>query len=248
MRSPAAIGRWAAAASVTYVLAWVIGLLAAPAPPAGASPVEVHEQIADHRLGALVQSLLVHGAAGAALAVLTVGLVRLAAHPIGGRGPVLIAGGAAAVSSWAQAALFVVLVAGLDGGGPERSSALREAIDRVDGVKLIALAVFTVAATVLARRARLGQRWLVVAAWALAPLLLAGAISFVVASPLLTATLYASLPMLLLVVGGTGIAAWRRSRCRTERPPTSDRSTDGGQASRRLPWPGPARFRRPSRP
>ncbi|SFU03457.1 hypothetical protein SAMN05660657_04940 [Geodermatophilus amargosae] len=217
MRSPAAgPARWAAAASVTYVLAWAVGLLAAPAVPAGASPVEVHEQLADHRLGALIQSLLVHGTAGAALAVLAVSLVLLAAHRLGGRGPVLAAGVAAAVLSWVQVALFVVLLAGIDGDDPDRTSALRAAIDGVDGVKLVTLAVFAVAATIGAHRARLCPRWLVVAAWALAPLLLAGATSFVVPSPLLTATLYVGLPLLLLVVGGTGIAASRRSRCRPD--------------------------------
>ncbi|MCZ2860832.1 hypothetical protein [Blastococcus sp. VKM Ac-2987] len=237
--SAAASARWAAAASVTYVLAWIVGLAAAPAVPAGISPVEMQEQLADHRLGALVQSLLVHGTAGAALAVLAVSLVRLAAPRLGGRGPVLVAGVAAAVLSWVQVALFVVLLAGLDGGDPERTSALREAIDRVDGVKLLALAVFAVAATIGAHRVRLCPRWLVVAARALAPLLLAGATSFVVASPLLTATLYIGLPLLLLVVGGTGIAAWRQSRCRTESPsPSAD--GPGGQASRRRSAAAPA--------
>ncbi|MGY1722177.1 hypothetical protein [Blastococcus sp. SYSU DS0533] len=216
MSAPATTARWAAAASVTYVVSWVLGLLAAPAVPAGASPVEVHEQLVGHRLGPLVQSLLVHGTAGAALAVLAVSLVRLAARRVGGRGPVLIGGVAAAVLSWVQVALFVVLLAGLDGGDPGNTWALRQAIDRADGAKLVALAVFAIAATVLARRARLGERWLVVAARALAPLLLTGATSFVVPSALLSATLYVSLPLLLLVVGGTGVAAWRRSRIRAE--------------------------------
>ena len=239
MSAPATTARWAAAASATYVVSWVVGLLAAPAVPAGASPVEVHEQLADHRLGALVQSLLVHGTAGAALGVLAVSLVRLAARRVGGRGPVLFAGVGAATLSWVQVALFVVLLADLDGGDPGRTSALREAIDRVDGVKLVALAVFAVAATIRAHRARLCQRWLVVAAWALAPLLLAGATSFVVASPLLTATLYVGLPLLLLVVGGTGIATWRRSRCRTQAPlPSAD--GPAGQAYRRRSATAPA--------
>jgi hypothetical protein len=237
--APAATARWAAAASVTYVASWVVGLLAAPAVPAGASPVEVHEHIAGHRLGALVQSLLVHGTAGAALAVLAVSLVRLAAHRVGGRGPVLAAGVAAAVLSWVQVALLVVLLAGLDSGDPGRTWALREAIDQVDGVKLVSLAVFAVAATVVARRAGLGPRWVALAARALAPLLLAGAASFVVPSPLLTATLYVGLPLLLLVVGGTGIAASRRSRYRTEDPsPSADGPS--GQASRRRRTAAPA--------
>ncbi|MGY1653746.1 hypothetical protein [Geodermatophilus sp. SYSU D01119] len=140
----------------------------------------------------------------------------------------------AAVLSWVQVALLVVLVAGLDGGDPDRTSVLRAAIDRVDGVKLVTLAVPAVAATVAARRAGLGPRWLALVARALAPLLLAGAISFVVTSPLLTATLYVGLPLLLLVVGGTGIAAWRRARCRrVDGPRRSSGSTGGGQASRR---------------
>ena len=205
--------RRAAGASVTYVAAWIAGLLAAPAAPSGASAAQLHAHIADHRMGTLVQSLLVHGTAGAALAVLAVSLGRLAARRTGGLGPAVVTGAgiAAALLSWVQVALLVALVAGLDRGSPERTAALREAIDRVDGAKLVALAVFVVAAAVAAARAGLGHRWLVVAAWVLAPLLAAGAASFVVELQPLTATLYVSLPLLLLVVGGTGIAAWRRA-------------------------------------
>jgi hypothetical protein len=46
-----------------------------------------------------------------------------------------------------------------------------------------------------------------VLAWILAPLLLAGAASFLVETRDLTATLFVSLPLLLVVVGGMGTAA-----------------------------------------
>ena len=84
--------RWAAAASLTYVGAWLAGLLATPAVPSGASAAEAHAHIVAHPVGTLVQSLLVHGAAGAALAVLAVTLSRLAAPRTTGRGPALVAG------------------------------------------------------------------------------------------------------------------------------------------------------------
>ncbi len=105
----------------------------------------------------------------------------------------------------------MVLVASIDTASPIRTAALRNAIDLVDGAKLIALALFIVAATVVGRRIELGSRWLTVLAWVLAPLLVAGAASFLVDLQLLSATLYVSLPLLLLVVGGTGAVAWRRS-------------------------------------
>jgi hypothetical protein len=44
--------------------------------------------------------------------------------------------------------------------------------------------------------------------WLLAPLLGTGAASFVVPTQALTATLYVSLPLLLLVIGGIGTTAW----------------------------------------
>jgi hypothetical protein len=203
---------WAAAASLTYVGAWLAGLFATPAVPSGASAAEVHAHIADHPVGSLIQSLLVHGVAGAALGVLAVTLARLTARRVGGRGLGLLAGTGitAAVLSWVQVALLVVLVAGIDTASPSRTAALRNAIDLVDGAKLVTLAVFVVAATVVGRRTGLGTRWLTVLASVLAPLLVAGAASFLVDLQLLSATLYVSLPLLLLVVGGTGVMAERR--------------------------------------
>jgi hypothetical protein len=178
--------------------------------PSGASGAELHAHVAGHRLGTLAESLLVHGAAGAALAVLAITLARLAARRAGGRGPALVAGAGitAAAFSWLQVALLVVLVSGLDVSSAQRTVALRDAIDLVDGAKLVALAVLVVATTLVARRVGLGPGWLVVLAWVLAPLLLAGTASFAVDEPLLTATLYVSLPLLLVLVGFIGITAW----------------------------------------
>ena len=210
--------RWAAAASLTYVGAWLAGLLATPAVPSGASAAEAHAHIVAHPVGTLVQSLLVHGAAGAALAVLAVTLSRLAAPRTTGRGPALVAGAGltAAALSWIQVGPLVVLVLGADTGSPTRTAAIREGIDLVDGAKLVALAVFVVTATLVSRRTGLGPRWLTVLAWVLAPLLVAGAASFLVELQLLSATLYVSLPLLLVVVGGSGVSAWRRSEGREQ--------------------------------
>src|SRR3954447_23872157 len=70
--------RWAlVTAGTVYVLAWVIGLLVAPAAPDAFAPdAVIHAHFAQHGGAALGQALLVHGVAGVALAGFVLAVAR----------------------------------------------------------------------------------------------------------------------------------------------------------------------------
>lgn len=78
-------------------------------------------------------------------------------------------------------------------------------------VKLATLAGFTVVTFLAAVGSHSAPRWLVPCSGVLALLLVAGAASFVVSSPALTAALYTSLPLLLLWAGAVGLTIGRRT-------------------------------------
>ena len=99
--APAAV-RWGAWAGIVYVLAWLIGLfLAPPAPDPFGSAGTINGYFAAHRPTVMIQSVFVHGLAGAALLGLTAALWSyLAAGGTAGPRRVMLAAGilAAAVS------------------------------------------------------------------------------------------------------------------------------------------------------
>ncbi len=200
------------AAAAGYVAAWIAGLLIMPSAPAGA--VELHAHIAAHRTGTVLQSLLVHGVAGIALAVIGVSLGRLAARRAAGRLPALISASAltAAAASLAQVAILLTLVAGLPEGSVDRTVAMRGWIDTVDAGKLVALAVFAVTVAAAGRGSGLLPRWVLAPSAVLAGLLTAGAVSFAVPVPGLTLLLYVSLPALLIWVFTVAVRATRAER------------------------------------
>lgn len=188
-------------AAAVYVLAWLIGLFVAPARPTDAAAGAVQEYFAQHSGAALTQSALVHGVAGVALGVFAWSLSRLVDRS---SAAVVSLGLAAAVLSLIQVAILVSVAT--------RTGSLSAAtidqrvgwIDTVDTAKLAALAAFAVVASIAAVASQLTRGWLVPLSVMLAALLVAGGVSFVVSSSLLTAALYLSLPLLLIWVGVLG--------------------------------------------
>src|SRR5213592_1299034 len=66
-----------ASGGAVYVLAWIVGLLVAPAAPSPtASDATVATFFSDNHAATLAQATLVHGIAGVALAVFAVALAR----------------------------------------------------------------------------------------------------------------------------------------------------------------------------
>src|SRR4030095_2549423 len=109
-----------------------------------------------HQGAAMTQSLLVHGVAGVALAIVVLAIGRAARRrDAGPLGPVMVvAGVGAAVVSLAQCALGLLL-AGSGGprGGSGRAGSLFAAVNRLDGVKMLALAVMAASGAAMVRRA-----------------------------------------------------------------------------------------------
>ena len=208
--SPA--GRWTSVAGAVYVAAWITGLLLLPSAPSATGPADVLSDFyAAHGPVIVVQALLVHGLAGVALAVLAATLPRAAR--VGGRVAVAVRafGWSAAAVSLAQVGLTLAATLDVRTATPAATRDLVHAVDLADAVKLVLLAGFATAATVLAASAGAAPRWLRVVAVALVVLLPLGAASFVVPNALLGLLLVVSLPLLLTWTGAVAYQVGRHS-------------------------------------
>jgi hypothetical protein len=196
---------WSKAAGVTYVAAWLVGLTAfGTGPGADATPAQVAEHFASHRVSTTVQSLLIHGLAAASLfVVLTVvrraGATTRTAHVAG------VVGVGLSLTQLALDAWRSLIATG------STTSTVVDVIDRVDGFKMFAFAVM-IGASVRSLRAAgmIGRRMGIVGAAATAALVLSG-VGYAVAVDSLRGTAALSLLLLLVWVGYLGVAAGRRT-------------------------------------
>jgi len=83
-------------------------------------------------------------------------------------------------------------------------------VNQIDTFKLMTLALLSVSTSVLGLRTRLIPAWINWLGIILAIALLLGGLSFAVANSMLTAILFASLPMLLLWVGAVSVTGMRQ--------------------------------------
>ena len=195
--------------AITYVLAWLSGLAAGPSRPANPTASQLHAFYLESGDTALVQALLVHGIAGVALAGMAMGLPRATASN-GLKRWALAAGFGSAVASLVQAALAAVTVLEVDAMTAEDTLGLTRAIDRLDSLKLLLLAVFVATVTTVLRRSGFTARWITAGAVLLVPMLVTGAAAFAVSNQLLDTVLAGSL--VLLLVWASGIALIMRPR------------------------------------
>jgi hypothetical protein len=206
-------GRAVSVPAAVYVAAWLTGMIGGPAAPAAtASAAEIHRFYLDHPSGIAVQSLLIHGVAGLALAVLAV-TIPFATGTTGRlRVAVIGSGIAAALVSLTQVAFALLAVTGAEENAAATSQRWFDAINTADTVKLVLLAVFVTAATIAAHRAGMAPRWHRALAIVLAVLLPLGGAAFLVENAVLSATLYVSLPLLLVWAGATGFLVGRAAK------------------------------------
>ncbi len=200
---------------IAYVAAWAGGLAAWPVNLAlNATASQVAASHRSHPAEATVQYLLVEGLAG-----LLLGAVLAAALLSGGRRRTAartgaVALGAAAVSvSVAQCVVGLFLTAAATGHKVTRSGALFDVFNRLDGVKMLALAG---AALLIGTSMNLPvalPRWLRAVSVSLAAALVASGYAYLSLTNALAWIAFISGPLLLLWVAAMGITmAARRMR------------------------------------
>jgi len=197
--APNAAHRLLPVAGTIYVLAWIFGLLLGPEAPAQTATENQIQAFYDHHSGGIVlQSLLVHGVAGIALAAMALGFARaLPAWPAEALW-IRISGLAAAAASLLQVALALIAVATASSAAPATSKALFSAINYADTVKLILLASFAITITWAATRAGALPTWVRGLGYLLVPLLIVGGLAFVIDNSVLDLVLEISLVVLLV--------------------------------------------------
>ena len=210
-----AVVRWGAWAGIVYVLAWLIGLFLAPsAPDPFGSAGTINGYFSAHRSAAMIQSVFIHGLAGAALLGLTAALWSyLAAGDTAGPRRVMLAAGVlvAAVSFLQVAFMIGIYVHVGQHGSADGTRTLFNAINKADTVKLILLAVFVGAASWAASRNGALPRWVVWLGAVTVVFLVVGGLAFLVNSGALNLALDVSLPLLLLWAAAASISMlWRR--------------------------------------
>lgn len=194
-------------AGICYVAAWVAGLAAWPVNLALNAP---NDQVAAsyraHPAGAASQFLLAEGLAGLLLGVvLAAALLASRDRSLARCWPATAAAAGAVAISLLQAVAGLFLIAAAAHHDAARAGGLSDLVNRLDGVKMLALA--TVAAYLSARRTwnRRPPSWLrAVAALTAAALAVSGVAYLLLANPLAWAV-YISGPLLLLWVAATGI-------------------------------------------
>jgi hypothetical protein len=203
-----------AVAGLVYLVAWAAGLAVWPSNlDVAASGSQVVAAYTGHRDVAMLQSLLVHGVAGVALAVVVLALGAAARDRAAGQlGRVtVVAGVGAAGVSLLQCALGLLLAGwAVPDGDSGRAGLLFAAVNRLDGVKMLALAAMAAGGAVLVRRTRLLPSWQGYLGFLLAVALVVSGAGYLLLSSALAPAAFVSGPLLLVWVTATGISLGRR--------------------------------------
>jgi hypothetical protein len=203
-----------AAAGVAYVAAWAAGLAAWPAnPDVTSSGAAILAAYGGHRGAAMAQSLLVHGVAGVLLAVVVVALARTARrHGERARATVVLAGGLAAVVLSLVQFVLGELLAGWAVPAHDAGAALLlfDLVQRLDGLKMLALAVLAAGGADLALRGSVLPRWHGWLAVLLGTALLVSGAGYLLLESTLATAAFVSGPLLLLWVAATGVVLRNR--------------------------------------
>jgi hypothetical protein len=192
---------------IGYTLSWTAGLaVPAPSPRLGASGAEVVAALAGHGPAVAVQFALTEGLPAVGIAVITVALARFARRRGGPAAArfALASGLVAAAISAVQAVLGMVLAAT---AAPGAAYLLSAGVDRLDGVKMLALAVLGAAAAAMAAL----PRWLRWTAAATAVAITGSGLVYLLLAASLAAAAGPALVLLLAFMTGCGIMIGMRT-------------------------------------
>ena len=195
-------------AGAGFALSWVAGLsIPAPNPALGASGTAILAAYAGHEGAAALSFALTEGLPAVGIAVITMALARA----VGGtRGRVLrVAGLTAAVLSLVEFVLGMVLARAQDAGS---AHLLWAAIDRIDGVKMLAFAVLGAAAWFKGTAVTSKDRWLRYTGAALAVTMTGSGLVYLLLVQSLNVAAGPALLFLLVFIAGTGIALGAKAR------------------------------------
>jgi hypothetical protein len=196
-------------AGIGYALSWIAGLsVPAPMPKLTASGDQIAAAVAGHGTAVAAQFALTEGLPAAGLAVVSIALARAARRSgaVTAARVAVIAGATAALVSLAQFVLGAVLA---QTNAPGTAHLLYDAVNRLDGVKMLALAVLAVAAAA----SGVLPRWLRYAGTALAITITASGVAYLLLLQGLASL--AVLPagvLLLAFITGTGITLGTSAR------------------------------------
>ena len=188
-------------AGVGYSLSWIAGLaVPAPSPGFGASGTEIVAALSGHGPAVAAQFALTEGLPAAGIAVIAVALARTARRSGSTAAArfALVAGLVAAVISALQFGLGLALTAT---SAPGPAHLLLASVDRLDGVKMLALAVLGAAAATMTAL----PRWLRWTGIALAVAITCSGLVYLLLIAPLAAAAGPALVLLLVFMTGCGI-------------------------------------------
>ena len=207
---------WLAFFGFLYVAVWVIGLFI----PVGTlspsmSNAELQQILLANQAARIVQVYLIDGIAGVSILLFAVGVSSLlqSSGEKNRAWVVLGAGIAVGTISLVQAGVQQTLVnSDLLASAETPFRTLLVLVNQIDIFKLMALDLLSVSTSILGLRTRLIPVWINWLGILLTIALILGGLSFVFSNSLLTAVLFASLPMLLVWVGAVSMVMMKRSQ------------------------------------
>ncbi|HEY3650995.1 MAG TPA: hypothetical protein VGL33_23720 [Streptosporangiaceae bacterium] len=187
-------------AGVGFSLSWIAGLaVPAPSPGFGASGTQIVAALSGHGPAVAAQFILTEGLPAAGIAVIAVALARTARRSGSAAARfALVAGLTAAVISAIQFGLGLALTAT---SAPGPAHLLFTSVDRLDGVKMLALAVLGAAAATMTAL----PRWLRWTGIALAVAITCSGLVYLLLIAPLAAAAGPALVLLLAFITGCGI-------------------------------------------
>ena len=192
MTAPAATG-------IAFTLSWIIGLaIPAPSPRMAASGTTILTALAGHGGDVAANYVFTEGLPAFGLAAMAVYLSRRVRW-------VLVPGIFAAVVSFTQCALGIALARA---ASPATAHLLYESVNRLDGVKMLALAVVALAAAASSAL----PRWLHYLGGALAISIVGSAVAFGFLLDSLAGLAYVAGVLLLIFIPAAGIVLGRACR------------------------------------